>query len=180
MATGLERRLDYTDFAALPADGKRYEILDGRLHVTPSPTPAHQWVCGELQRQLGSYFHPQGRALVFPAPLDVILGQHDIAQPDVVVVARSLLSQRGVEGAPLLVVEVLSPSTSRRDRGTKAERYSALGIQHYWLVDPERHAVECRRLQDGAYVLEARGEGTAALAVPGFPGLTIELAALWL
>jgi len=181
MAIGLKHRLDYSDLADLPADGKRYEILDGRIHVTPAPSPAHQRVCLGLARQLQDHFETRGLGLVFVAPLDVILAEHDIVEPDVVVAAEpAQVSQRGVEGAPVLVVEVLSPSTERTDRGTKSQRYAARGVEHFWVVDPEIRRVECYRLVDGAYAPIARAEGVGTLAIQDFPGLTIDLAPLWL
>ena len=147
MATGLKRKLDYEDYARLPDDGKRYEILDGELYVTPAPSPLHQRVSKRLQRKLEDYFEARGLGEVFNAPIDMILGRHDIAQPDILVVTDpGQISGRGIEGAPLLVVEVLSPSTRRHDRQVKMARYASLAVPHYWIVDPEAHRIECYRL----------------------------------
>jgi len=101
MATGLKRKLEYRDYARLPSDGKYYEILDGRLYVTPAPSPLHQRVSKRLQRKLEDYFEARGLGEVFNAPIDMILGRHDIAQPDLLVVANpGQISRRGIEGAP--------------------------------------------------------------------------------
>src|SRR5262249_36873124 len=125
MAREIERLLDYDDFAAMPDDGRRHEILAGIAHVTPAPSPAPQWASQNLQRQLEDYFEARGLGRVFAAPVDVIFTRHDVAEPDLVVVADDrLLSSRGIEGVPALVVEVLSPSTRAYDRVTKAERYA--------------------------------------------------------
>lgn len=112
MAPELERKLEYADLVATPADGKRYELIEGELFVSPSPTPNHQRVSKRLQRQLESYFEEGGINEVFNAPVDVILTERDVFVPDIVVVAdQADVSKRGIENPPLLVVETLSPST---------------------------------------------------------------------
>ena len=142
MATGLKTKLDYNDYCAIPPDGKRYELIDGEVHVTPAPSPLHQRLVGNLFVVLRAHFrHP---AEVFVSPIDVILTPHDVVQPDLVVVANpSQVSTRGIEGAPLLVVEVLSATTTVYDRTTKSLRYAALGLPHYWIVDRESRRLEC-------------------------------------
>jgi len=178
MATGLKTRLDYDDYCAIPNDGKRYELLDGQVHVTPAPSPLHQRLVGRLFRPLSEYF--RAPAEVFVAPIDVILTPHDVVQPDLVVVANpAQVSSRAIEGAPLLVIEVLSPTTTTYDRTTKAQRYAALGIPHYWIVDPEARTVECFRRQEGAYHLVSVFGADDALTLPDCPGLRLDLGALW-
>jgi hypothetical protein len=83
---GVKHILDYDDYAAIPTDGKRYELLKGDVHVTPAPSPRHQWVSKKLQRQLEDYFEVRAIGRVFNAPIDVILSMHDVVQPDLVVV----------------------------------------------------------------------------------------------
>ncbi len=181
MATKLKTRLDYDDYCAIPPDGMRYELLDGQVHVTPAPSPLHQRVSKRLQRLLEAYFEEPGRGEVFNAPIDVILTPHDVVQPDLVVVTNpSLVSARGIEGPPVLVVEILSPTTTSYDRTTKAQRYVALGIPHYWLVDPEARTVECFRRHEAAYQLVGAFGPDDTLTHPDFPGLRLGLAALWL
>lgn len=180
MATGLTRKLDYDDYARLPDDGKRYEILDGELYVTPAPSPLHQRVSKRLQRKLEDYFEARGLGEVFDAPIDMILGRHDVAQPDILVVTNpAQISGRGIEGAPLLVVEVLSPSTRRHDREVKMRRYAALAIPHYWIVDPEGRRIACHRLEGDAYRQILAGEGDTRLTPADWPDLTLSLADLW-
>jgi len=96
----------------------------------------------------------------------------------VVVDRREQVAKRGVEGVPLLVIEVLSPSTREHDRSRKAKRYAALGVPHCWLVDPDARRIECFRLEGPRYVLATRGAGSAAVSHPDFPGLTLDLAPL--
>jgi len=180
MATELKRKLDYDDYLRLPDDGKRYEILDGELYVTPAPSPLHQRVSKRLQRKLEDYFEARGLGEVFNAPIDMILGRHDVAQPDILIVTNpSQISGRGIEGAPLLVVEVLSPSTRRHDREVKMRRYAALAIPHYWIVDPEGKWIACYRLAGDTYRQLLMYEGDVQLVPEDWPDLTIALADLW-
>jgi Uma2 family endonuclease len=117
---------------------------------------------------------------VFNAPIDVILSPHDIVQPDLAVVTDpAAVTPRGIESPPLLVVEVISPSSIRHDRQLKARRYAALGIVHYWIVDVDQRSLECYRSDGDRYVAVARAEADTTLAHPDFPGLTIDTGRLW-
>jgi Uma2 family endonuclease len=180
MSHGLNRKFDYSDIVARDGDGKRYELVDGQLLVNPSPSPMHQRISRRLLLQLVPYFHERNLGEVFNAPLDVVLTSHDVFEPDLLVVADpSHISKRGIEKPPLLVVEILSPSTRRVDRGLKFRRYATLGVQHCWIVDPDEKRLECFRLAAGEFapVVDARGNTT--LAHPDWDGLVIDLAALW-
>lgn len=177
-----KHKLDYAGYAAIRDDGKRYEVLEGGLLVTPAPSPRHQLISFRLQQQLVSHFGDTSPGVVFAAPIDVILSEHDILQPDLVVADRpEQVSTRGIEGAPLLVVEILSPSTGKRDRTRKARRYAVLGVRHFWLVDPDARRVECFRSQAGetGYSLVAQAEGPAVLSHPDWAGFSIDLETLW-
>jgi len=177
---GLKQKLDYSDLAVAPDDGYRYEILEGDLLVTPAPSPLHQRVSKRLQRQLEAYFEVRSLGEVFDAPVDVILTLHDVVEPDLVVVTEpKQISGRGIEGVPLLVVEILSSSTRRRDRTMKARRYAELGIPHYWIVDPDEKRMECFRLQAATYELLLQGESPAKLTHPDFPDLQLDLSVIW-
>lgn len=178
-ATRLKRKLGYEDFARIPADGKRYEVLDGELYVTPAPSPMHQRWSKRLLRRLEDYFEPRSLGEVFDAPIDLILAEHDIVEPDLLIVANpDQISKRGIEGVPLMVVEILSPSTRAQDRAVKMRRYAECGIPHYWIADPDAETLECFRLERGAYRLVAEASAPATLAHPDWPDLTIDLGAL--
>ncbi len=177
---GLKHKLDYSDYVQIPSDGKRYELLEGELHVTPAPSPLHQRVSKRLQRMLEVYFEHTGLGEVFNAPIDVILTNQDVVQPDLVLVTNpAQISSRGIEGPPLLFVEVLSPSTRGYDRTAKAQRYATLGVRHYWIVDPEDHQVECYRVREATYELVANAKGSSVLTHPDWPELHLPLADLW-
>ena len=181
MAIGVKQILDYDDYAAIPPDGKRWELLEGDVHVTPAPSPRHQWSSKKLQRQLEDYFEARGLGRVFNAPIDVIFTRHDVTQPDLVVVTNAgQISARGIEGAPTLLVEVLSPSTVTYDRATKSRRYAALGVSHLWFLDPNGRRLECFRLEGQGWRLVLEGDGDHTLEHPDWPGLVIRLGELWM
>jgi Uma2 family endonuclease len=181
MATSLKHILDYDDYAAIPPDGRRWELLEGEVHVTPAPSPRHQWSSKKLQRQLEDYFEARGLGRVSNAPIDVILTPHDVIQPDLVLVTDlGQISSRGIEGPPTLLVEVASPSTVAYDRTTKSQRYAALAIPHLWFLDPEGHALQCFRLDGQAWRLVLEGAADDTVEHPDWPGLVIRLADLWM
>ncbi len=180
MGSELKRKLDYSDYVAAPDDGKRYELVQGDLFVTPSPSPLHQRVSRRLMRQLEDYFHRRALGEVFDAPIDLILTNHDVLVPDLLVVSEPKhITKRGIEGPPLLIVEILSPSTRKQDRGVKARRYAELGVEHYWIVDPEKRCLECHRRAGRRFRPLHQAEGDTTLTHPDWDGLAIDLAALW-
>jgi len=174
------RKLTYADLQVTPDDGRRYELVRGALLVTPSPSPQHQRVSKRLSRMLEDYFEARGLGEVFPAPTDVILTDGDVFVPDLLVVGDpSHVSDRGIEEPPILVVEILSPSTRQQDRGIKSRRYAELGVAHYWIVDPDSKRLDCFQLADGAYQLLVAAEADACLVHSVWSGLTVDLVALW-
>jgi len=180
MTHAVRRKLGYDDLAGMPDDGLIREILDGELVVTPAPSPLHQRVSKRLQRQLEAYFESRRLGEVFNAPLDTILGPHDVVEPDLLVVSdAAMISRRAIEGPPALVVEILSPSTARIDRHAKLRRYAAAGVPHCWLVDIENRHVACLRLAGQEYAIVADARGINPLTHPDWPGLRIDLAELW-
>jgi Uma2 family endonuclease len=180
LPAGVRTKLVYDDLRDRPEDGRRYELLEGDLLVTPAPSPLHQRVSKRLQRMLEGYFESRGLAEVFDAPLDVILAQQDVVQPDLVVVSDAAqITARAVEGAPLMVVEILSESTERMDRNRKASRYAALGVAHYWIVDPGTRAIECYRLEQGGYHPVAAARHGERFVHPDWPDVVIDTTGLW-
>lgn len=141
----------------MPDDGQRYELLDGRVLVTPSPTWRHQYVLTELGVSL--HHAAPDELNVFWAPLDVRFNDRMQLQPDLLVVPRADLTGDRVDTPPLLVVEVFSPSTRGRDRVVKRRAYERAGVASYWLVDPEVPSLTVLELVDGAYAEVAHVEG---------------------
>ena len=174
--------LTYKDYEVLPADGRRYEIHEGELSVTPAPSPQHQRILGNLNEILRQHVKARGLGEVFFAPIDCILGETTIVQPDLIYLdaARlSLVSGRGIEGAPTLVVEILSPSTTLIDRNAKRQLYRRYGVPHYWIVDPEARTIEAYSLSEGEYQLVMRAAGSVAVSLPPFFDLALVPASLW-
>ena len=170
----------WQDYQQLPDDGRRYEVLDGELVVSPSPVPRHQIVSHRIHRQLDQAIVDQGRGEVLNAPLDVKLSDTDIVQPDLIVILdqhMDRLGEKHLTGPPDLVVEVLSPGTARRDLGTKKERYRVFGVREYWIVDPVARVVEQFVLEHGEY--RSTGEHTANVDLHIVPGARVDLTKVW-
>ena len=174
--------LTYADYAALPDDGRCYELHEGELSVTPAPTPHHQWVSTNLFRVLDGHVERHRLGKVFYSPLDVVLSDTIIIQPDLLFLETSrlsLISSRGVEGPPTLVVQILSPSTAQSDRRTKMQLCLRHGIPYYWIVDPDARAIEAYVLREGSYDLAVRATGPGPFFLPPFPDLPINPNSIW-
>ena len=171
-------KLTYEDYCAAPAD-KRYELLDGELIMVPAPNTEHQDVQFRLVLQLGNWIikHRLGRA--FNPPCDVVLSEHDTVQPDFVFVSRErehlLSSGKNVQGAPDLVVEILSPSTAERDRSDKRVLYGQHGVTEYWLVDPIAETVTIHRQRGGVLAPTHTFQRGQTLSSPLFTGFELQL-----
>ena len=142
-------RWTYAEFARLPSDSKRREIIAGELYVTPAPRPLHQRVIARLTVLFENFVREHGIGWVYPGPIDVLFAEGDYLEPDVVFVRRErrgIVSDRGIEAAPDLVIEVISASTAARDRNLKRRRYAHFGVPEYWIVDPDARAIEVYHL----------------------------------
>ena len=185
MASGATK-LTYEDFVLFPDDGKRHELIDGEHFVNPSPNRRHQAVLRRLTVLLEPLVRSGGLGEVFFAPFDVVFTRHDVVEPDLLFVssARSaILTDANVQGAPDLVVEVLSPASRRQDEVLKRDLYERGGVAEYWIVDPEAETVKVfRRLAEGGRfgrpLLLTLHEGDA-LASPLLPGIELRLSALF-
>jgi Uma2 family endonuclease len=174
--------LTYEDYARLPDDGKRYELHDGVLSVTPAPGWTHQRVLFRLAVALNAHVRTSRLGEVVIAPLDVILSDFSVVQPDILFIGQDRAvgaSRRGFEGAPTLAVEVISPSSPRIDRQTKRALYARHGVPYYWIVDPEARTIEVCRLTTEGYAEAERFQGDALDDIPPFPGLRLDPAAIW-
>lgn len=151
-------RYTVDDLDRLPDDGNRYEVVDGGLLVTPAPGTRHQRAVGRLFVLLNGACRPDQEVL--PAPVNFVIGPLDVPQPDLIVASVASISERGVEGQALLVVEVLSPTTRITDTTVKVAKYAEAGVAWYWIVDPDEPSLTVLRLTSGGYEEEAvvRGE----------------------
>lgn len=175
-------RLTWRDLWRTPDDGKRYEIIDGVLYVSPAPVPLHQRVLRALFVVLNRHVTRHRLGEVFFAPIGIVLEIPSAVQPDLVFIAErqgDIVKEKAVFGAPDLLVEVLSPSTERRDRSLKRRTYERCGVPHYCVVDPRRRRLQVWRSAGGCYVLEADLDGAARFTPSLFPRLTIRLGDVW-
>jgi Uma2 family endonuclease len=168
----------YEDYLQLPDDGKRYEIIDGELYMSTAPIPNHQFIVGNFLFALSSYLkiHPIGK--VITAPLEVYFSRTNLVQPDIVYISNerlNIIKPEQIKGAPDLVIEVLSPSTEKRDRTVKLKMYAKFGVQEYWMAKEKTATVEIFRSQEGKLVSAARLGKSDVLTSPLFPGLEIPL-----
>ena len=128
-------RMTYEDLLALPDDGMRHELIDGEHFVTPAPSWTHQIIVGNLYRLIANHVHAQRLGVIFVAPLDVVFTKHDVVEPDVLFFTpegfKTHVGTRNAEGPPDLAVEVLSPSTRRRDEMIKRRLYERMGVGEY-------------------------------------------------
>lgn len=174
--------LTYADLAALPADGKRYELHEGEIYVTAVPRPRHQQVIGNLYLMIAPHARRFGLGEVFLSPIDVILAEVTVVEPDLVYLDAGRLdrvSDRGIEGPPTLVIEVLSATTASADRGVKRQLSARYGVPYYWLVDPDARVIETYRLTGDTYEPGPRLTGTAPAALAPFPDFLLDPVAVW-
>ena len=172
-------KLGYAEYCCYPDDGRRHEIIDGDHYVNPAPSTYHQTVSRRLQHQLYTQIELQGRGVVYNAPVDVQLTDHDIVQPDLVVVlaARTrMITPTKIKGVPDLVVEILSPSTASNDLALKRQLYERTGVAEYWIADPDNHTLTQLVLVDGRYADRPAGD-EVRLSV--LEGVSVRLAEVW-
>ncbi len=174
MAVPRRKLVTYAEYAAAPDDGRRYELLEGRLDVVPSPGQEHQRVAFRLARLLADHVEKNNLGEVYIAPFDVLLGDHDAPQPDVLFVSRAnagRASSRGVEGPPDLAVEVLSPSSRSRDWVRKQRVYAKNEVPEYWVVDPSLGTVDVLVLEASDYEPREAASGDTPIPSRLFPEL---------
>jgi Uma2 family endonuclease len=164
------------DYRAMPEDGRRYQLIDGELHMAPAPSLYHQTVSWNLAGLLSQYLkkHPVGQA--FCAPCDVYLDVHNVVQPDLLLVANAhlgLLADDGIHGAPDLVIEILSPSTALLDTKTKRAIYARAGVKELWVVDPTLRQVHLYDFARDAAKAMRLVEDDETFGSPLLPGLDI-------
>jgi Uma2 family endonuclease len=170
----------YADLATFPDDLLRREIIDGELIVTAAPYLRHQQIVGELHWAFLSHLKAHGGGRIFIAPADVVLSDINVVEPDLVFVADDrlhVLTEKNVQGAPSLVIEVVSDS--RMDRVRKRDLYARYGVPQYWVVDPETDRVEVDRLAGETYRKPEIFTPPETLTYEGLPGLAIDLTALF-
>ncbi len=171
------RRWTYEEYCRLD-DDQRYEIIDGKLLMTPAPDTWHQSWTFEIAVTLREHVNRHNLGRVFVAPVDVILDPENTVQPDVVFVSAAnagIIQRRGIFGVPELLVELVSVSSVRRDRYDKKALYARFGVKEYWIGDPANKTLEILSLQSGSYELHGCSEGRGNLSSLLLPGLEIDI-----
>ncbi len=169
----------YEDYLRLE-DDKRYEIINGRLYEMPAPTPWHQRILKRLLNILTGFAElKESRGEVLPSPIDVVLGDRYVLQPDIIFISKDrleIIGEKAIMGPPDLVVEIISPATVRRDTVVKKEIYEKFGVKEYWIVYPDERAIEVWVLNDkGKYELFSVAEGEGKVKSKVLEGLEIDL-----
>jgi len=167
----------YDDYAALP-EGAPYELIHGNLVMTPSPTPRHQIIESELvfRLQVHSREHQAGRVIV--SPIDVFFSDSNTYQPDIIFIARdrlNIIGEKRIEGAPDLVVEVLSPSNAYYDLMPKRDVYESSGVKEYWIVDPMTETIEVFANTKSGFTLLAKARNAGSVASKVLDGFSVDL-----
>ena len=175
MAPQTSIRLTYEDYAAIPDDGRRHEIIDGEHLVNPAPNLRHQGILVRLTLAIGNHVVAHNLGHVFPAPTDVLLTEHDVVEPDLIFISNAraaILTVDNIKGVPDLLIEVLSPGTRRYDKRIKFETYERAGVPEYWIVDPEDEVVEIYRRRADRFV---RIDAADAVTTPLLPNFSLPL-----
>ena len=170
------------DYQEMPQGPPYYQVIEGDLIMSPSPNYYHQSISGRIYLILMRFLErkPLGEACI--APLDVFLSEINVYQPDVIFISnqrRTIITERGIEGAPDLVVEVLSPGTARLDKGSKRKIYARTGVRELWLVDPEARLTQVYQLERNPETPVATYGETAVITTPLLPGLRIRSAEIF-
>jgi len=173
-------KFTYEDYLLFPNDGKRYQLIGGDRFVTPAPRMKHQRISGYIYGFLFDYVYKTKCGILFSAPTDVVLSELDVVQPDILFIASNrshIMTEANIQGAPDLVVEILSESTRRTDEIIKRKLYERYKVQEYWVIDPELETVKIYRLTVSGYdrPLELSAETSDTLTTPLFTSFKIPL-----
>jgi Uma2 family endonuclease len=160
-----KKNINYWEYTLLPDDGNRYEILEGELTMTPAPTTNHQEISKRLEFLLFA-LEQKGIGKVYDAPVDVITDFKTIFQPDLCFVLEEnyqIITEENIQGAPDLIIEILSPSTSFKDLGVKKDLYEKYGVKEYWIVDPTAKSIAVYESRKGKFeiLLKMKNSGVA-------------------
>jgi len=159
------------DYEKLP-EGSPYQLIEGKLIMSPAPAPSHQRVSIRLAVKLFNYVREKAKGEVLYSPIDVYLDEENAYQPDIVVIlqgSRARITEKGIEGPPDIVVEILSPSTAYYDLTVKKDVYEKTGVKEYWLLDPLRKTFEIyANSQEGFKIIsKAKEEGMVSSELLG-------------
>ena len=167
----------YADYLET-SDDERYELLYGELVMAPAPREIHQSILGRLHIDMGVFLDEHNLGYIYFSPFDVVLSDENVVQPDLLFISNErahIITPDNIQGAPDLVVEILSPATAERDKTVKFELYAEHGVQEYWIVDPDARTITVFLLDGGAFEeVDTYSEGET-LTSPMLAGFTFKL-----
>jgi len=178
--TAPKTKLGYAEYVCYPDDGNRHEIIGGDHYMNPAPTTYHQAVSMRLSFLLFGLVEAPGLGRVLCAPTDVQLTDHDIVQPDLLVITEEhsqIITPVKIKGVPDLVVEILSPNTRENDLTLKKELYQKTGVKEYWIVDPDDQTLQQLVLNSGKY--EERSKNSEQVALSFLADVVVDLKKVW-
>ncbi|HAU31961.1 MAG: hypothetical protein XD78_0052 [Desulfotomaculum sp. 46_296] len=167
----------YADYALLP-EGAPYQLIGGKLVMTPAPTTYHQIISMRLEGKVFNFINGKNLGVVLFAPIDVYFGEKETYQPDIIFIAQDrfhIIEPARINGAPDLVVEILSPSTGYYDLKKKARTYARHGVKEYWIADPEDRSIEVYKGQEEKFVLDQQVEEKGRVKSLILNGLEVEV-----
>lgn len=173
-----ELQFTYADYIDFPEDGKRYEILEGRLLMVPSPFVPHQRISFNLSLYLGAYVKEKKIGEILCAPCDVVLSEINVVQPDIVFVSKKnsgIVAEDNIKGAPDLLIEIISNSSKKNDEATKKRIYAQSNVLEYWIVYPESKEIKVYIEPEKGYILWKSFSKEDLLFTPTFSDLKLNL-----
>jgi Uma2 family endonuclease len=174
--------LTVENYKLLPETGPRYQLIQGDLYMAPAPNRFHQEISRNLGFELHSYLKHNPIGKLFDAPFDVYLDEINVFQPDIIIVLNErlgILTEEGAEGAPDLVVEILSPKTRRLDLANKKQEYARAGVKELWIIDPEPRTVTMHRFNPDGSDMVTELDENQILKSPLLPGWSLLASALY-
>ncbi|MGQ9570484.1 MAG: Uma2 family endonuclease [Thermodesulfovibrionales bacterium] len=172
-----KKKYTYEDYLKTP-EGERYELIEGELLMTPSPVTKHQRISGKLEFELRKFVTENNLGEVFDAPYDVYFDEENVVQPDILFISKerlNIIGEKNIQGAPDLVIEIISENTAYRDLIQKKKLYAKFGVKEYWIVIPGEELAEVYILKDNTYVLHKTYNKNDTLGSPFLKNLRIEL-----
>lgn len=174
-------RYTYDDYCRLPEQSP-YQLIGGKLVMTPSPTPYHQMVSMKLELKMAGFVLDKELGIVLDAPIDVYLGEEETYQPDIIFISNerlAIIEETRINGAPDLVVEILSPNTGYYDLRSKYKVYEKKGVREYWIVDPQHKSVQVFCLRDGKFILDQEAEEQGTVTSRVIAGLAVQVESIF-
>jgi Uma2 family endonuclease len=176
-----EKVYTYDDYLKLP-EGAPYQLIGGRLIMTPAPSTYHQDISLKLSVKLAGFVMEEKLGKVFHAPIDVYFEETETYQPDIIFISRerlNIIEEERIKGAPDLVVEILSPRTAYYDLKKKFKVYERHGVREYWIVDPQDRSIAVYENREGEFILAREVAGKGMVESKILPGFHLEVETIW-